>query len=176
MPLDIVRWGGLAGMVTGGVFVLSSALSLAIRGPYSFLDAVFVSAWLLALVTVAGIYGLLGRAGSLILPARIVGSTVGTAALVVGTASFAWLAFLGARCSCSSVSCSWASPRRERGCCPARGVALIIALPLTAVARSVLRAESDFGGYPGVVVMSVVWLALGYVLWVQRAAHGYPHA
>lgn len=42
---------------------------------------------------------------------------------------------------------------------------LIVALPLTVTAGGVLGVEGNGGDYPGVVVMGLVWLMLGYALW-----------
>lgn len=174
LPSNVVRWGGIAGVASGGVFVLLSLISLAMRGPSSVLDVIFLIAWLLTLISVAGLhavqqgrYGLLGRAGSLVLAVGIVTSIIGTAAEVAGIAVLVWLAFpVGMLLMLVGFVLLGIATIRARVLPRWSGVILIAALPLTAIAGGIL-VESDLGDYPGVAVMGVAWLALGYAL-LQR--------
>jgi hypothetical protein len=85
MSSEMVRWGGLAGVAAGAMFVLSGILTFIVASPPpqgalgSFgaylLEVVIVAAFALTLVTIAGVhaaqspsgrYGLLGAAGSVL--------------------------------------------------------------------------------------------------------------
>lgn len=177
MSSDTVSWGALGAVLAGAAFVVLSFLSLVISGPSPYFDAGFGVAWLFAIPGVLGLhgaqkerYGLLGRVGSVALVAGVIANTIGLVPLAAGNGSLLWLSFpVGAVFLLAGfVVLSIAILRAgvlPRWC----GVALIIALPLTAVAGWVLGAERD-ADYPGVVVMGLVWLALGYALWARTGA------
>jgi hypothetical protein len=84
MSSEMVRWGGLAGLAAGAMFVLSGVLTFIVAPPPQggldsfgayLLEVVIVAAFALTLVAIAGLhaaqsrsgrYGLLGAAGSLL--------------------------------------------------------------------------------------------------------------
>ncbi len=84
MSSEMVRWGGLAGVAAGAMFVLSGILTFIVAPPPQgalgsfgayLLEVVIVAAFTLTLVAIAGLhaaqsrsgrYGLLGAAGSLL--------------------------------------------------------------------------------------------------------------
>ena len=100
----------------------------------------------------------------------MIANTIGLVPLAVGNETLLWLSFpvgavlLLAGFLLLGISTLWAGVL-PRWC----GVALIGALPLTAVVGGVLGAERD-ADYPGVVVMGLVWLAVGYALWARSGA------
>jgi|SRR5215217_7589415 len=172
MYANTVTWGGLGAVLAGVAFVLLSLLSIAISGSSPYFDVGFVIAWLFTIPGVVGLhaaqnesYGLLGRVGSVALVAGVVANTLGLVPLMADNESLLWLSFpvgavlllvgflaLGIATLRADVLPRWA------------GVALIVALPLVAIAGVVLGAPSD-EDYPGVVVTGLVWLSLGYALW-----------
>ncbi len=92
---NLIQGGTMAALLAGVSFVLLSLSSLAISGPASILDVGQIVATLLVLVSVEGLnavqkesYGLLGRAGSLILVVELVGNLLGLLAVVAGSTDF----------------------------------------------------------------------------------------
>lgn len=172
-----VRWGALGAVLAGVAFLVLSLLSLAISGPSPYFDLGFVVAWLLTIPGVVGLnaaqnesYGLLGRLGSRSLVAGVIANTIGIVPLAAGNESLFWLSFpVGALLLLAGFLLLGIATLRAgvlpRWC----GVALIVALPLVAVAGGVFGAPID-EDYPGVVVMGLVWLALGYALWARIGA------
>lgn len=164
-------------MLAGVAFVVLSLLSLAVSGPSPYFDVGFGVAWLLTVPGVVGLhaaqnesYGLLGRVGSVALVAGVIANTVGLVPLAVGNESLLWLSFpVGALLLLVSFLALGIATLRAAVLPRWGGVALIVVLPLTAVAGGVLGAERD-ADYPGVVVMGLVWLAVGYALWARSGA------
>ena len=135
MSSEMVRWGGLAGLAAGAMFVLSGILTFIVAPPPQgalgsfgayLLEVVIVAAFALTLVAIAGLhaaqsrsgrYGLLGAAGSLL-------TFVGYAIVLV-IAHLIRLAggepILSVRpvggCWCSSARYSWEPWPYTRGCC-----------------------------------------------------------
>jgi hypothetical protein len=172
MSSNLVRWGALGAVLAGVAFVLLSLVSLALSGPSPYFDVGFVIAWLLTVPGVVGLhavqsesYGLLGRVGSVSLIAGVMSNTLGLVPLVLGNESFLWLSFpVGALLLLVGFLTLGIATLRA-GVLPRwSGVALIVALPLVVVAGTILGAPTD-EDYPGVVVMGLVWLSLGYALW-----------
>lgn len=168
-PSDLVRWGGLAAMVAGVVWMAHALISLAganqeVSSP---LDILIIIAWLLQVVGLVGFhtlqkenYGRIGRAGfytfivgasaqSLgLLLVLAGGETLGEVLVAVGGIGIlVGLVLYGAATLQARILPRWC------------GIALIISLPLT-----ILLA--DYGG----LVFGLTWLALGYVLWSRRDA------
>lgn len=164
---DLIRWGALAAMVGGAVWIVYALLGLAganqeISGP---LDLFIIVAWLLQVVGLVGFhtlqkgnYGHIGRAGfytfivgapvqSLGLLLVLAGSeTLGEPLTVVGGLGIlVGLVLYGAATLQARVLPRWC------------GIALIVSLPLTILLQ-------DYGG----LVFGLVWVALGYVLWSRR--------
>jgi len=175
---ELIRWGAIAALLAGVSFVLLSLSSLAISGPASILDAGQIVATLLVLASVAGLhaaqeegYGLLGRAGSLILVVGLVGNLLGLLAVVAGSRNLGWLSFpVGVLVMFVGFVvlgiATWRARVLPRWC----GAALILAMPLTFGSGVFLRPEGDgFGDYPGAIMLGVVWLALDYALRSQVA-------
>jgi hypothetical protein len=158
-------------------FVVLSLSSLAVSGPSPYFDVGFGIAWLLTVPGVVGLhaaqkesYGLLGRVGSVALVGGVLANTVGLVPLAVGNESLLWLSFpVGALLLLAGFLVLGIATLRAGVLARWCGVALIVALPLTAVVGGVLGAERD-ADYPGVVVMGVVWLAVGYALWTRSEA------
>jgi len=177
MSSDVVRWGALGAVLAGVAFVVLSFLPLVLSGPYPYFDAGFGVAWLFAIPGVLGLhgaqkerYGLLGRVGSVALVAGVIANTVGLVPLAVENESLLWLSFpVGALLLLLGFLALGIATLRA-GVLPRwRGVALIVALPLVAIAGAIFGAPSD-EDYPGIVVIGVIWLALGYALWTRIGA------
>jgi hypothetical protein len=171
---DLIRWGGLAAMLGGVVWIAYALFGLAganlvESGP---LDILIIIAWLLQVVGLVGFhalqkenYGRIGRAGfytfivgapvqSLGLLLVLVGSeTPGELLIGVGGLGIlVGLVLYGAATLQARVLPRWC------------GIALIVSLPLTILLQ-------EYGG----IVFGLVWLALGYVLWSHRGtATGQP--
>ncbi len=171
-----VRWGAPGAILSGLAFTVLSLLSLATPEPAAYLDVIFGVAWLSTVLPVAALHavqegrdGLLGRVGSASIVVGAVAAFLGALAVATGSTSLAWPLFIagGILLLAGLVVLGLASLRARvlpRWC----GVALILALPLTG---GLLQAQTqtNSGDYPGVIVVGLLWLGLGYVLWSRRA-------
>ena len=157
---DLIRWGGLAAVMTGVVFIVDGLLGLAFPGAI-WLEATFSAALLLMLVGLAGFhalqkesYGRIGRAGFYTI---IVGSLIhvlGSMVILAGSMALDLLIVLGNLAALVGFVLYGAATLQARALPRWCGVAFIVALPVTIVL--------------GNVVFGLVWLALGYVLWSRR--------
>ena len=174
---DLIRWGALAAITGGVVWVVYGLLTLAIRES-AVIDALFIIA---ALCTVGGFvglhalqkddYGRIGRGGfwtvvvaTLVIVVGLIVELVGSMTidepfvvlLVVGTlAVFIGFVLYGAATLQARVLPRWC------------GIGFIVG-PSLFVLGDLL---GDFGGIGG-ILFGLLWLALGYVLWSQRGAAG----
>ncbi len=178
---SVARWGAPGAILSGLAFTVLSFLSLATPEPAAYLDVIFGVAWLSTVLPVTalhavqeGRYGLLGRVGSALLAVGAVAAFLGALAVATESTSLGGLLFIagGLLLLAGLVVLGIASLRARvlpRWC----GVALILALPLTALAGpltgGLLQAQSNTGDYPGVIVMGLLWLGLGYTLWSRWA-------
>ncbi len=164
---DLIRWGGLATMATGVLFIVLFAIPE--PPPGSFLDdlgsVVFAVALILLLAGLVGFhtlqkgnYGRIGRAGfyTVIMgaSAQIVATLVG----LTGSTALEFLNFLGLIGVLVGFVLYGAATLQARVLPRWCGVGLIVGLPVTIA----------LGLYGGNVLFGLFWLALGYVLWSWR--------
>lgn len=174
MASHVIRWGGLAGLVAGVMFLLAGILILIAppqRGVfnsfgYYLIEVILVVAFTLPLVAIAslhvlqsGRYGLLGAAGSLItfigytltVVITAVTTLLGSEALysvrlIGGLAVLIGSILLGAMTLCARVLPWWC------------GVLLIVGFPLGDVVDTVIGEGSE------AIVLGILWGLVGYAL------------
>jgi hypothetical protein len=174
---DLIRWSGLAAMLSGVAFIVLFLVGLVDTEPLpgSFSDILgsilFVVALLLLLVGLVGFhtlqkgnYGRIGRAG---LYTVIVSSSAQILAQVVllsGSTALEFLDFLGLLGVMIGFVLYGAATLQARVLPRWCGVGFIVGLPLW-VFLSVVLGEY---GMIGELMFGLLWVALGYVLWSQR--------
>jgi hypothetical protein len=181
MSSSMVRWGGVASVASGVIFVLSGILTLiappqgapSSLGDY-LLSAALIVAFALALVAVAGLhaaqsrsgrYGCLGAAGALltfvgyaiVLVAAHITTLAGgepsqTVRVVGGLAVLVGSILLGAMTIRARVLPWWC------------GALLIVGFPLGAVLEEAVAAGTEN------IVFAIVWGSIGYGLLSRRDA------
>lgn len=177
---DLVRWGGLAGLVAGAAFIVEGILTLvgpeqgpeAAGSPFFYLsNSVFVIAFIGILGGLIGLhalqapsYGKIGRAG---LVASLIGIALMLLTTVIAMASAGrpsdvvgaifGIAFL---VTLVGFVLYGAATLQAKVLPRWGGLALIIVLPISIV----------LSGYGGNALFGLMWLGLGYVLWSQRGA------
>ena len=180
MSSSMVRWGGVAGVASGVIFVVSGILTLiappqgapSSLGDY-LLSAALIVAFALALVAVAGLhaaqsrsgrYGWLGAAGALltfvgyaiVLVAAHITTLAGgepsqTVRVVGGLAVLVGSILLGAMTLRARLLPWWC------------GVLLIVGFPLGGILEGLVGVGSEN------IVLGIVWEAIGYALVSQRS-------
>lgn len=174
---DLIRWGGLAAMLSGVAFIVLFLVGLVSTEPLpgSFSDilgsVLFIVALLFLLVGLVGFhtlqkrnYGRIGRAGFYTV---IVSSSAQILALVVllsGSTALEFLDFLGLLGVIIGFVLYGAATLQARVLPRWCGVGFIVGLPLW-VFLSVVLGEY---GVIGEMLFGLLWVALGYVLWSQR--------
>jgi hypothetical protein len=176
MSSEMVRWGGLAGLAAGLMYLLSGILTL-IAAPqiilgslsYYLIEIVLVAAFALTLVTIVGLhalqrgrYGRLGTAGSLLtfvgyalvlVSAHLItvvgGEPVSFVRLMGGLVMVVGSILLGVMTLYARVLPWWG------------GVLLIVSFPLDDILDLGVLSES--------IVFAVVWGSLGYALFSRGA-------
>ncbi len=164
---DLVRWGALAAMVGGAVWIVYALLGLAganqeVSGP---LDLLIIIAWLLQVVGLVGFhtlqkgnYGRIGRAGFYTFVVGAPAQSLGLLLVLAGSETLGEpLTMIGGLGILVGLVLYGAATLQARVLPRWCGIALIVSLPLTILLQ-------DYGG----LVFGLVWLALGYVLWSQR--------
>jgi hypothetical protein len=178
---DLLRWGGLAGLVSGVMFVLAAIVNLIAphhRGVFdSFGDYLYqllvVLAFALTLVAIAGLhalhggngrYGRLGAAGASI---AFVGyaliAMVAAASMLVGAEPLQGVRLVSAAAVLTGSIVLGAMTIRARVLPWWSGVLIIVGFPLGDISNAVLRGGET-------IVLGVVWGLVGYALLGQRRA------
>ena len=169
---DLVRWGGLSAILAGVAFVVDGLLVLA-SAEAIWTNSVFTFAFLFVLMGMVGFhtlqgdsYGRIGRAGFytsvvgiVVRILALVGFLLGSAALediheIMSIVILVGFVLFGAATMQARVLPRWC------------GVGFIVSLPMAIV----------LGRAWGAIVFGVLWLALGYVLFLQREAVAEPHS
>lgn len=166
MSSKLIRWGAIAAMLGGVVFLADTAVSLTFANPEEdrWLDIFFVVGILLVVAGLVGFhalqresYGHVGRAGFYTIVAASVVQAVGLIGFLAGSTAFEWLILVGGLGSLVGFVlygiATLLAGVLPRWC----GVALIVALP----------ASIPLGEYAN-LMFGLVWLALGYTLWLRR--------
>jgi hypothetical protein len=169
---DLIRWGGIAAMAAGVVWVLSGILAIVYQGehaPGTFADYLvegsFAVGLLLTVVGMVGLhtlqkdnYGRIGRGGFWTVVVASLGQVLGTVVLLAGSTALAWLVFpVGVLAVLVGFVLYGAATLQARVLPRWCGVGLIVGLPV-AIA---------LGLYGGNILFGLLWLALGYLL-LQR--------
>jgi hypothetical protein len=168
---DLIRWGGLAAMLAGVAFAGFALLGMAAGGPNALLPQLsFALAFGLLAVGFVGFhalqkadYGLIGRVAYYILV--VVLSVEFFARLVItlsGSESFYWILDIGTVGVLLGFVLYGVATLRARVLPVWCGVLIIICLPV----RIAMFPVDPWG----LVVLGVLWLALGYALWSRREA------
>lgn len=172
---DLIRWGGLAAMVAGVVFIV---LMLIPEGPpgsllYTLNRLVFIVAVLLMLVGLAGFhvlqkgnYGRIGRGGFYTSIVAGIAQIIAQVGFMSGSMALAFLDFLGLLGVMVGLVLYGAATLQARVLPRWCGVGFIVGLPVWLVASVVLGNE--FGGSLGGTIFGFLWLGLGYVLISER--------
>ncbi len=163
---NLIRWGGVAAMLGGVVFLMDTALTLTVVNPSEdrWPDVLFVIGILLVVVGLVGFhelhrgsYGRIGRAGFYTVVIASLIQVVGLVGFLLGSMALEWLILVGGLGSLVGFALYGAAILRA-GVLPLWcGVAIIIALP----------SSIPLGEYAN-LLFGIVWLALGYILWSQR--------
>ncbi len=173
---DLIRWGGLAAMVAGVVFIV---LMLIPEGPpgsllYTLNRLVFIVAVLLMLVGLAGFhvlqkgnYGRIGRAGFYTVIAGAPAQLVAQVVLLSGSTALEFLNSVGLLVVMVGFVLYGAATLQARVLPRWCGVGFVIGLPVWVVVSMV---SEEYGGMLGGILFGLLWLALGYVLWSRREA------
>jgi hypothetical protein len=177
---NLVRWGGLAGVVSGMMFVLAAIVNLIAphhRGVFnSFSDYLYqllaVVAFTLTLVAIAGLhalhggnarYGRSGAAGALV---AFVGyaliAMITAASMLVGAEALQSVRLVSAAAVLIGSILLGAMAIRARVVPWWCGVLIIVGFPLGDISNAVVR-----GGE--VIVLGIVWGLVGYALLSQRS-------
>jgi hypothetical protein len=175
VSLNLVRWGGLAGVVAGVLYAL-----IGIIGPQSpvfpsfsdYLIEVFAVALLFTLVAIAGLhvlqrdrYGRLGAAGSL---TAFIGYALvllaATATALAGREILGVVFSLGVLGALVGLVLLGTASLRARMLPPWCGVLLIAGFLLSIVLDILVFANA------GDILRGVIWALVGYVLWSQTGA------
>lgn len=190
--LDLVRWGGLAAMLAGGAFIVLLLIPVAFMvlklhpdaygaSPFNILGSVlFIAAWLLLVVGLAGFhtlqeerYGSIGRAGFYTV---IVGTSAQIVAGVVGfgleSTTLELIGFLGLLVVMIGLVLYGVATLQARVLPRWCGVGFIVGLP---VWKSISIISAEYGGPLGATIgetlggmlFGLLWLALGYLLWSE---------
>ena len=168
MSSNLIRWGGLAAMLAGVVFVADTAIVLIVANPQEdrWVDVFTVVGILLAVVGLAGYhdlqrgtYGRIGRAGFYTVVVASLVQVAGLVGFLLGSMAFEWLILVGGLGSLVGFVIYGVATLRAGVLPHWCGVALIVALP----------ASIPIGEYAG-LLFGFIWLALGYALWSKREA------
>ena len=175
---DLIRWGGLAGMGGGVLFIVYSLLGAVTGkgdepGP---LDLLVILAYILIVVGLAGFhalqqrnYGRIGRAGLYTtIGAIVLWEIFLVASLLGGDASlgldlFAAVGVLGLLVGEVLYGAATLQARMLPRWC---GVLFILLMPVTIFLGVVLPGDL------AILWVGLAWLALGYGLWSQRGVAG----
>jgi hypothetical protein len=172
---DLIRWGGLAAMAAGVVWVVSGILAIVYQGvhaPGTFADylvnGTFAAGVLLTAAGMVGLhalqkdnYGRIGRAGFYAVVVASLGQVLGTVVFFAGSTALEWLVFpVGVLAVLVGFVLYGAATLQARVLPRWCGVGLVVGLPV-AIA---------LGLYGGNILFGLLWLALGYVLWSRREA------
>jgi hypothetical protein len=172
---DIIRWGGIAAMLGGVLWVLWNNIfrvsNQAAFGPFS--DALLLLAALLTLVGLVGLHALqggnyvrIGRAGFYTAAAGLLTQALGALVLLMGSEALESLAlWIVAPVESLTVSVGLvlygAATLQARVLPPWCGWGLIVVSPIAFYLNSKVF-------YGSLALFSVLWVTLGYVLWSRR--------
>jgi hypothetical protein len=160
---DLIRWGGLAAMLSGVAFIVDILFVLTMDANWT--NVVYIIAALLMLVGLVGLhtlqgnnYGRTGRGGFWTVVVATLGQVLGIIVFLLGSGVLNWLVFpvgfvavpvgliiYGVATLQAKVLPRWC------------GLGLIIIPPVSVVL-------GDYGG----ILFGLLWVALGYVLWSWR--------
>lgn len=171
---DIIRWGGIAAMLGGVLWVVWSNLfrvSIEVAGgPFS--DGLLLLAALLTLAGLVGLhalqvgnYGRIGRAGFYTAAVGLLVQALAALVLLMGSeASFLqWLvAPVGSLTVLVGLLLYGAATLQARVLARWCGLALIVVPPIAFYMNSKVF-------YGSLALYGVLWVALGYVLWSRRS-------
>lgn len=165
---NLVRWGALAAMVGGVVFLADTVFTFTFADPEQdrWLDIFFVVGILLVVGGLVGFhalqresYGRIGLVGFYAVVAASLVQALGLIGFLAGSMAFEWLIPIGGLGSLIGFVL-YGVATLQAGVLPRWcGVALIIALP----------ASIPLGEYAS-LMFGLIWLALGYALWSQRGS------
>lgn len=160
-------------MIAGGVWILLGMISILTPIAGSVLDIVLIIGNTLIVPLLFGLYLLyrdryprLGGASFLVFLLGTLANVVGTTGFVLGSESFAVLAFpvgvLGELLG--FVGFAWMTARTDR--LPRwTGTLLLLTFPGAAVVGAFADTTSEFGDYPGAVVVGLVFTIVGYLMY-----------
>ena len=172
---DLIRWGGLAGMLSGMAFIVLMVIPETPPGSFSYVlgSFVFLAALLLLLVGLAGFhalqkgnYGRIGRAGFYTILVGASAQLVAQIGLALGSTTLEFLDFVGLLVVLVGFVLYGAATLQARVLPRWCGIGFIAGLPVWLAVSIVLG--DGYGGLLGGILFGLLWLALGYVLWSRR--------
>ena len=171
---DLIRWGGLAAMGAGVLFIVYSLLSFAVGkgdepGP---LDVLAILAYVLEVVGLLGFhalqgsnYGRIGRAGLYTtIGAIVLWEFLILTSLLGGDVGLDWLVPVGVLGTLVGLVLYGAATLQAKVLPRWCGILFIILWPGTILFSTALA------GYYASIWEGLVWIALGYGLWLHRGA------
>ncbi len=168
MSSELIRWGGLAAMLSGVVWIVQSLLALVVSDPDEalWLDALFIIGVLLTLAGLVGLhalqkrnYGRIGQAGFYTVILSSLAQILGLVVFLAGSEALGWLIGLGSLGVLVGFVLYGAATLQARVLPRWCGVGLIVGLPVTIALENY-----------GTILFGLLWLALGYMLWSRRGA------
>ena len=175
---DLIRRGGLAAMLSGGMFIVLFLLGLVITEPlpgsfsHTLGSVLFIVALLLLLVGLAGFhtlqkgnYGRIGRAGFYTVIVSASAQILAHLVLLSGSTALNFLDFLGLLGVLVGFVLYGAATLQARVLPRWCGVGFIGGLPLWLFLSAVLGEY----GVIGELLFGLLWVALGYALWSQSS-------
>jgi hypothetical protein len=162
VPSGLIRWGGVAAMLAGIVFLVDEILNLMNPAPY--LDIMFIVAMLLVVAGLVGFhtlqiesYGRIGQAAFYTVVVSSLSQLLGLVLLLSGSTALLWLVSVGTLGVLVGFVLYGAATLQAKVLPRWCGVAFIVAFPVAVL----------LGGY-AYFWLGFVWLALGYALWSRR--------
>lgn len=171
MSSDLIRWGGLAAILAGVAFILDILFHFAMPEADWTNVAVYTVALVLMVVGLLRLhalqkdsYGRIGRVGFWTVVVVTLAQVLGLAVLLLGSDVLFWLGLVGFIAVPVGLILYGVATLQARVLPRWCGLGLIIIPPITIIPRAITTVYQNYG----LILLGLLWLALGYVLWSGR--------